>query len=553
MADLYAQCQKDIQHIQDMLEAQQTALPDADITKAIAIQSGNVMRRLRSIRVMTPEQSGELQSLLLSGPWTDNQKEDMLMVLTVEHAKGEAKTSSPQSQVVEDFVGFLSVQDVQVLSDPAVTHLAKVKVLADRCMAIGVVRPTEVSYKNVLSAGVAAGLVLTPHEKLPYLTELKRLVTSAAKRREKPEPYLCRYPTSAGELPAALQACYEADPAANVEGGSARALSAGLRCRRPRAGAHVESLAIVPATSHAAVPQPSMGPMAGVPRMPMASMMAGMHGMHGMGGKGGMPMAGGCGMPGIDPNHPMFGMFMGMMNYNMQMMMMQNTHGQGDGIKIQMNNSPRPAAPSSPVVPRQLFETGPDDSQPESATDATAPGVAEADAEEAAPKTTEATKTTKAAGEQLSIVEAALIAREKAKAKNQAALEGNSSKQKAKSKPKAKAKGATSKAKAKAKTAAKAKASSSKAKAEAKAASKTCSGIKGKSIYGLARDNFKANFSGDAWEEAWQSSQECQNVLNDEQIRARETPPRSPVQRRVTQESDIAENLPKKCFDHKLS
>ena len=145
MADLYAQCQKDIQHIMEMLETQQTALPDADMTKAIAIQSGNVLRRLRSLRGMTPEQSVELQSLLLSGPWTDNQKEDMVMVLTVEHAKGEAKTASPQSQVVEDFVGFLSVQDVQVLSNSSVTHLAKIQVLADRCMSIGVVKPTLVS------------------------------------------------------------------------------------------------------------------------------------------------------------------------------------------------------------------------------------------------------------------------------------------------------------------------------------------------------------------------------------------------------------------------
>ena len=33
-------------------------------------------------------------------------------------------------------------------------------------------------------------------------------------------------------------------------------------------------------------------------------------------------------------------------------------------------------------------------------------------------------------------------------------------------------------------------------------------------LYGLARDKFKASFGGDAWEEAWQSSKECQNVLS---------------------------------------
>ena len=399
MVDLYEKCKKDIQSIGDLLETQQTALPGSDMTKAVATQSANVLRRLRSIRLITPEQMIEIQSTILQGPWTQSQKEEMVAVLTEQQAKGSANSSSPQQQMVEDFVPFLSVHDVGVLSNPNVSHLVKLQVMSDRCMAIGVLHPTETSYRNILSAAVATGLTLTPDERLPYLGELKRLVRSAAKKTQRPEPYLHKYPTAAGDLPAALRACYEDDPVATVEGGSARALSAGLHCRRSRGRA--APLAIVPASSsgHGTVPQPGMGTMVG--GMPMAG-MGGMPmvGMGGMGGKGGMPA--------LDPSHPMFGMFMGMMNqmnqYNMMMMMQ---HGQGDrDIRIQMNNtatSARAAAsPSSPVEPRQLFNVGVSDSLEDGDDGNTAPAPEASEAAQKAPE--------------LGIVERALIAREQAKA-----------------------------------------------------------------------------------------------------------------------------------------
>ena len=504
MVDLYEKCKKDIQSIGDLLETQQTALPGSDMTKAVATQSANVLRRLRSIRLITPEQMIEIQSTILQGPWTQSQKEEMVAVLTEQQAKGSANSSSPQQQMVEDFVPFLSVHDVGVLSNPNVSHLVKLQVMSDRCMAIGVLHPTETSYRNILSAAVATGLTLTPDERLPYLGELKRLVRSAAKKTQRPEPYLHKYPTAAGDLPAALRACYEDDPVATVEGGSARALSAGLHCRRSRGRA--APLAIVPASSsgHGTVPQPGMGTMVG--GMPMAG-MGGMPmvGMGGMGGKGGMPA--------LDPSHPMFGMFMGMMNqmnqYNMMMMMQ---HGQGDrDIRIQMNNtatSARAAAsPSSPVEPRQLFNVGVSDSLEDGDDGNTAPAPEASEAAQKAPE--------------LGIVECALIAREQAKTNAKPKPKAASPKvesSKPKSKPKAKAKGTSSKAKVK--SAAKAKAASSKAKAasEPKAmkssAAASSSGIKGKSIYGVERDAFKAAWTKDgSWEEGWKASKECQTVL----------------------------------------
>ena len=171
MADLYEQCKNDIQNIGDLLQTQQTSLPGSDMTKAIATQSANVLRRLRSIRLITTEQMIEIQSTILQGPWTQSQKEEMVAVLTEQQAKGSSNSnsSSPQQQVVEDFVPFLIVQDLEVLSDPNASHLVKLQVMSNRCMSIGVVHPSETSYRNILSAAVATGLVLTAEERLPCL------------------------------------------------------------------------------------------------------------------------------------------------------------------------------------------------------------------------------------------------------------------------------------------------------------------------------------------------------------------------------------------------
>lgn len=93
-------------------------------------------------------------------------------------------------------------------------------------------RPNEVSFKNVFAAGVASGMSLAPEERLPYLSELKRVVRGEAKRLGTPDPFLRRYPAAPEDLPEAFRSAYFDDPPANVDGGSARALNAGLGCRR---------------------------------------------------------------------------------------------------------------------------------------------------------------------------------------------------------------------------------------------------------------------------------------------------------------------------------
>lgn len=74
---------------------------------------------------------------------------------------------------------------------------------------------------------------------------------------------------------------------------------------------------------------------------------------------------------------------------------------------------------------------------------------------------------------------------------------------------------------AKAKNAPKAK-SNSKGKAEAKTAiakdkssAKSSSGVPGKSIFGLAKNKYKAAYKGGQnWEDAWKACKQCQDVLS---------------------------------------
>ena len=86
-------------------------------------------------------------------------------LLTSHHSTG-ALSSSPRRQLVESFSAYLTLEDVQKLSDPQHSLLAKIQVLADRCVSVGIVRPLEKSWKPIMAAGIAAGMTMQTHERL---------------------------------------------------------------------------------------------------------------------------------------------------------------------------------------------------------------------------------------------------------------------------------------------------------------------------------------------------------------------------------------------------
>lgn len=189
----YEQVHADITHIQTMLEEQKKNLPEGhNMTSATANQAAGVLQMLRNLTGLNHEQSMQMQRLVLAGPWTGQQKGEFADVLTSHHSTG-ALSSSPRRQLVESFSAYLTLEDVQKLSDPQLSLLAKIQVLADRCVSVGIVRPLEKSWKPIMAAGIAAGMTLQTHERLPYLEELKRLVARAGERMQE----ACRSHTSA--------------------------------------------------------------------------------------------------------------------------------------------------------------------------------------------------------------------------------------------------------------------------------------------------------------------------------------------------------------------
>jgi hypothetical protein len=228
----YEQVHADITHIHTMLEEQKKNLPEGhNMTSAIANQAAGVLQMLRNLTGLNHQQSMQMQRLVLAGPWTGQQKGEFADVLTSHHSTG-ALSSSPRRQLVESFSAYLTLEDVQKLSDPQHSLLAKIQVLADRCVSVGIVRPLEKSWKPIMAAGIAAGMTMQTHERLPYLEELKRLVARGKNAKGLPEPYLTTYPHDPTDLPPALKQCFAGSTMGGVEEGQGLAARSQVDLRR---------------------------------------------------------------------------------------------------------------------------------------------------------------------------------------------------------------------------------------------------------------------------------------------------------------------------------
>ena len=326
----YEQVHADITHIHTMLEEQKNTLPDGhNMTSAIASQAAGVLQMLRNLTGLNHEQSMQMQRLVLAGPWTGQQKGEFADVLTSHHSTG-ALSSSPRRQLVESFSAYLTLEDVQKLSDPQHSLLAKIQVLADRCVSVGIVRPLEKSWKPIVAAGIAAGMTMQTHERLPYLEELKRLVAKGKNARGMPEPYLTTYPHDPTDLPPALKQCFAGSTMGGVEEGQGLAACSQVDLRRSSKSQRTESMAMLPSRPK--------GPMMGA-------------------GMGSMPGGAACG--GFDP-----GMMM-MMGAQYFMSMMQqgvNPFGKGNPARPEdlVYLTPKGKGMAAPPVP---CKSPPDESQ----------------------------------------------------------------------------------------------------------------------------------------------------------------------------------------------
>ena len=233
---LFEQVRDDVDHIQRLVRQQQQSLQGTsfDMSAAIGAQAIAVKNRIQVLGSLQPAQSSELQELVLAGPWTDIQKGDIASAITAGCVSSSASAGgplSPKHQTLENFMGYLSVADAGKLGDATMNKYTKLEVLSTRALAVGLFKPDEKTFKNILGAGVAAGLELAAQEKLPMMTELKRILRNAAKRNSHPTPWLTIYPCLPGDLPDTLRKCYETDPPAGLVGMAA----ADLPCRKSSA------------------------------------------------------------------------------------------------------------------------------------------------------------------------------------------------------------------------------------------------------------------------------------------------------------------------------
>eukprot|EP00438_Fugacium_kawagutii_P004294 Skav230333 [mRNA] locus=scaffold1130:21632:23132:+ [translate_table: standard] len=208
MTDLFESCKADITHVQQMLlEQRQMHEQDgstANMKKAIDNQFTNVMIRLKALRKLQPNQSLELQNLCFQGPWSGSQKGEMADVLTSLHSSANLPSSS-SSQTLSTFAPFLTQENVQTLSDPNISTIPKIVVLAERAVQIGLRRPDEPSFRHMFAAGISCGIVVAASQRMLYFEELKKKFRNLARSAGAPKHWLQTYPTTLEELPQELQ------------------------------------------------------------------------------------------------------------------------------------------------------------------------------------------------------------------------------------------------------------------------------------------------------------------------------------------------------------
>lgn len=382
--------------------------------------------------------------------------------------------------------------------------------MATRCMRIGLVKPDEQSFRNILAAMVACGFQVADSEKLTWLNELKRLLRGKAKRSPVPDPYVTTFPGSHEELPQPFKATYAEEEILEMEPSKAADMVARLPLRRTSRIVRGQSQLALPSQQQPVAPTPNM-------------MQAGMSGLQAM-------MANDH-MKNLMAQNPMMAMMACMMSMAQPQSQQPPPPPQRVEPVITFMRAPEPAAaprnrPQESDHRQPLFDTGlPDteESMPDSA-------LSEVDAQsmvvQEALKRRETEKANAKKDAKKAVAKKAAAKKAGAMKKPAAAPEKVKEEKKVKKEP-AEKNDKTAKTPMKAKLDKNVKEEKPVVKEEEKMAAKsgsgTCSGIKGKSIYGLARDQFKKDWMAKhdhlskeekkAWEAQWQSSDECQEVL----------------------------------------
>ena len=111
------------------------------------------------------------------------------------------------NQKVEDFSSYLTPTDVAVLAGEGNLY-TKLETLVSRCLAVGMTIPSETSIRQILAAGIAAGINQgESKDQLAMVQEFKRLLKNKAKNSTNYNIHVAIYPSDPKTLPGEI---YEA-------------------------------------------------------------------------------------------------------------------------------------------------------------------------------------------------------------------------------------------------------------------------------------------------------------------------------------------------------
>ena len=179
------------------------------------VQARALVARIVKMGGIPAEAAASVAEVWNQGPWSETHRTDFGQALSTAVATGggRRKGQRREGQDVRSFERFLSEKDIEVLRSD-VTLMAKLDVLASRCLSIHLVLPTESSYRVIIGAGQAVGSLAKGEQELhSVVVDFKKVLKRKTKDFDRKTPLINDFPLQPDGLPAGIrQAAYQDDP-----------------------------------------------------------------------------------------------------------------------------------------------------------------------------------------------------------------------------------------------------------------------------------------------------------------------------------------------------
>ena len=208
--------QSTMQQLGEFLLQQKDTVPADVYQNMVKAHVETIKGNIKKLPQISPAEATSLSGCLRSGPWQDEQKTEISMLLSEKLASGSVSDSGqPKTQDCLHFGAFLSKEDRGVLKEASNSESQKLDQVAARCWKIGLFLPNESTKGRIVTSAVAAGLqVDSPQGFYEALKTFKRIM----KKKREMVPgrtvfELSTYPDGPQHLPDRLKESYTTDPA----------------------------------------------------------------------------------------------------------------------------------------------------------------------------------------------------------------------------------------------------------------------------------------------------------------------------------------------------